>query len=82
VLAGNLFGIPLRGTHSHAFVSSYMVSELSVLLLTTDGFTIAVICSVINLALLCFHAYCSCIGRAEQSLFIILVTDPCCSLMI
>jgi len=24
VLAGNLFGIPLRGTHSHAFVSSYM----------------------------------------------------------
>ncbi|KAF8715285.1 hypothetical protein HU200_027244 [Digitaria exilis] len=25
VLAGNLFGIPLRGTHSHAFVSSYMV---------------------------------------------------------
>uniref|UniRef100_A0A0E0KQR1 Nicotinate phosphoribosyltransferase n=1 Tax=Oryza punctata TaxID=4537 RepID=A0A0E0KQR1_ORYPU len=24
VLAGNLFGIPLRGTHSHAYVSSYM----------------------------------------------------------
>ncbi|CAL9201295.1 unnamed protein product [Musa hybrid cultivar] len=24
VAAGNLFGIPLRGTHSHAFVSSYM----------------------------------------------------------
>ncbi|TVU14505.1 hypothetical protein EJB05_37979 [Eragrostis curvula] len=24
VLAGNLFGIPLRGTHSHAFVSSFM----------------------------------------------------------
>jgi len=26
VAAGRLFGIPLRGTHSHAFVSSYMVS--------------------------------------------------------
>jgi len=25
VAAGKLFGIPLRGTHSHAFVSSYMV---------------------------------------------------------
>lgn len=25
VLAGNLFGIPLCGTHSHAYVSSYMV---------------------------------------------------------
>jgi hypothetical protein len=25
VAAGRLFGIPLRGTHSHAFVSSYMV---------------------------------------------------------
>lgn len=24
VLAGHLFGIPLRGTHSHAYVSSYM----------------------------------------------------------
>ncbi|KAJ3675161.1 hypothetical protein LUZ60_004203 [Juncus effusus] len=24
VMAGKLFGIPLRGTHSHAFVSSYM----------------------------------------------------------
>ncbi|KAI4327436.1 hypothetical protein L6164_019897 [Bauhinia variegata] len=24
VLAGKIFGIPLRGTHSHAFVSSYM----------------------------------------------------------
>lgn len=32
VLAGNLFGIPLRGTHSHAFVSSYMVSKVSFLL--------------------------------------------------
>ena len=27
VLAGHLFGIPLRGTHSHAYVSSYMVSK-------------------------------------------------------
>lgn len=26
VAAGKLFGIPLRGTHSHAFVSSFMVS--------------------------------------------------------
>lgn len=25
VAAGKLFGIPLRGTHSHAFVSSFMV---------------------------------------------------------
>lgn len=25
VAAGRLFGIPLRGTHSHAFVSSFMV---------------------------------------------------------
>ena len=23
--AGKIFGIPLRGTHSHAFVSSFMV---------------------------------------------------------
>ncbi|WOL11862.1 nicotinate phosphoribosyltransferase 2 [Canna indica] len=30
VAAGNLFGIPLRGTHSHAFVSSYMsINEVS-----------------------------------------------------
>lgn len=43
VLAGNLFGIPLRGTHSHAFVSSYMVSDQSFLLLITNGFTSAVI---------------------------------------
>ncbi|XP_047066174.1 nicotinate phosphoribosyltransferase 2-like [Lolium rigidum] len=29
VLAGHLFGIPLRGTHSHAYVSSYMnLSEI------------------------------------------------------
>lgn len=28
VAAGKLFGIPLRGTHSHAFVSSFMVSPL------------------------------------------------------
>jgi len=28
VAAGKLFGIPLRGTHSHAFVSSYMVCTL------------------------------------------------------
>lgn len=28
VLAGHLFGIPLRGTHSHAYVSSYMVSKI------------------------------------------------------
>lgn len=28
VAAGRLFGIPLRGTHSHAFVSSFMVSLL------------------------------------------------------
>lgn len=28
VAAGKLFGIPLRGTHSHAFVSSFMVSSL------------------------------------------------------
>ncbi|KAJ3700404.1 hypothetical protein LUZ61_004109 [Rhynchospora tenuis] len=27
VLAGKLFGIPLRGTHSHAFVSSYMSAD-------------------------------------------------------
>ncbi|KAF8012383.1 hypothetical protein BT93_I0511 [Corymbia citriodora subsp. variegata] len=27
VAAGKLFGIPLRGTHSHAFVSSYMRSK-------------------------------------------------------
>lgn len=26
VAAGWLFGIPIRGTHSHAFVSSFMVS--------------------------------------------------------
>jgi hypothetical protein len=26
VAAGRLFGIPIRGTHSHAFVSSFMVS--------------------------------------------------------
>jgi nicotinic acid phosphoribosyltransferase len=25
VAAGRLFGIPIRGTHSHAFVSSFMV---------------------------------------------------------
>ncbi|KAG6768101.1 hypothetical protein POTOM_026998 [Populus tomentosa] len=29
VAAGRLFGIPLRGTHSHAFVSSYMVGLVS-----------------------------------------------------
>lgn len=28
VAAGKLFGIPLRGTHSHAYVSSFMVSSL------------------------------------------------------
>ncbi|KAL0350691.1 UNVERIFIED_CONTAM: Nicotinate phosphoribosyltransferase 2 [Sesamum radiatum] len=28
VAAGKLFGIPLRGTHSHAFVSSFMWSKL------------------------------------------------------
>lgn len=27
VAAGRLFGIPLRGTHSHAFVSSFMVGN-------------------------------------------------------
>ncbi|GAB4848988.1 Nicotinate phosphoribosyltransferase 2 [Ancistrocladus abbreviatus] len=27
VLAGKLFGIPLRGTHSHAFVSSFMTPD-------------------------------------------------------
>lgn len=26
--AGRRFGIPVRGTHSHAFVSSYMVHSL------------------------------------------------------
>ena len=26
--AGKLFGIPLRGTHSHAFVSSFMVGAI------------------------------------------------------
>lgn len=29
VAAGKIFGIPLRGTHSHAFVSSFMVCKLS-----------------------------------------------------
>ncbi|XP_073057900.1 nicotinate phosphoribosyltransferase 2-like isoform X2 [Primulina eburnea] len=28
VAAGKLFGIPLRGTHSHAFVSSFLCSDL------------------------------------------------------
>lgn len=36
VEAGRLFGIPLRGTHSHAFVSSYMVREI-----TCDPYTSA-----------------------------------------
>nr|GMC60188.1 nicotinate phosphoribosyltransferase 2-like [Ipomoea batatas]GMC63079.1 nicotinate phosphoribosyltransferase 2-like [Ipomoea batatas] len=27
VAAGKIFGIPLRGTHSHAFVSSFMSSD-------------------------------------------------------
>ncbi|GJN02945.1 hypothetical protein PR202_ga20341 [Eleusine coracana subsp. coracana] len=35
VLAGNLFGIPLRGTHSHAFVSSY--GQISLLFLSTES---------------------------------------------
>lgn len=30
VTAGRLFGIPLKGTHSHAFVSSYMVHTVIV----------------------------------------------------
>ncbi|XP_074557212.1 nicotinate phosphoribosyltransferase 2-like [Curcuma longa] len=39
VAAGNLFGIPLRGTHSHAFVSSYMSPDEIVVksLLSHDG---------------------------------------------
>jgi hypothetical protein len=36
VLAGHLFGIPLRGTHSHAYVSSYMVSKISFMLPVTN----------------------------------------------
>ncbi|EOA18766.1 hypothetical protein CARUB_v10007362mg [Capsella rubella] len=39
VAAGRLFGIPLRGTHSHAFVSSFMSLDeiLEKVLRTSDG---------------------------------------------
>ena len=40
VLAGHLFGIPLRGTHSHAYVSSYMVSKIQFLLLMNKSYYI------------------------------------------
>ncbi|KAH7520197.1 nicotinate phosphoribosyltransferase 2 [Ziziphus jujuba] len=42
VAAGKLFGIPLRGTHSHAFVSSFMSPDEIVdrLLTSRDGSTI------------------------------------------
>ncbi|KAL9261182.1 Nicotinate phosphoribosyltransferase 2-like protein [Drosera capensis] len=44
VLAGQLFGIPLRGTHSHAFVSSFMsldeITDKS--LRSLDGSTVCV----------------------------------------
>ena len=40
VLAGRLFGIPLRGTHSHAYVSSYMVSKIQFLLLMNKSYYI------------------------------------------
>ncbi|GAB2231713.1 hypothetical protein Droror1_Dr00010725 [Drosera rotundifolia] len=39
VLAGRLFGIPLRGTHSHAFISSFMSPDeiINKSLRTSDG---------------------------------------------
>nr|CAB3492543.1 unnamed protein product [Digitaria exilis] len=40
VAAGRLFGIPIRGTHSHAFVSSFMVSgDFFILLQGLDEIT-------------------------------------------
>ncbi|KAM0947399.1 putative nicotinate phosphoribosyltransferase [Dioscorea sansibarensis] len=35
VATGKLFGIPLRGTHSHAFVSAFMITNKS--LCSQDG---------------------------------------------
>ncbi|GAB2282626.1 Nicotinate phosphoribosyltransferase 2 [Dionaea muscipula] len=42
VLAGRLFGIPLRGTHSHAFVSSFMSLDeiIDKSLQSSDGSTV------------------------------------------
>lgn len=51
VAAGKLFGIPLRGTHSHAFVSSFMVCEIFLffaIILPKDGtFAIYLQCNMI-----------------------------------
>jgi hypothetical protein len=48
VLAGHLFGIPLRGTHSHAYVSSYMVSKISFMLPITNGQKLSIWCSLLS----------------------------------